>query len=59
MGAMVNYGPIFLKFGTHIKTYGTYMCQIENIAIFNGFMIVKPFSGRTFVWGLSEIMDRS
>ena len=43
MGAMVNSEPIFLKFG----------------AIFKGFMIVKLFSGRTFVWGLGEIMDLS
>ena len=41
MGAMVNYGPIFLKFGTIIYVHIKLICVEYDTNIWMGFMPVK------------------
>ena len=57
MGAMVNYGPILMKFGTKITTYIKLFRSFIEILLY--LRHLNPYSERTFVEGLGEIMDQS
>ena len=61
MGAMRKNGSIGMKLGTYVKVYRKQTrTKFQFIThIFKRVMCLNPYSGRTFVWGLGEIMDRS